>query len=95
MENIWILQFIIAIAIYFLSIPVARWSNKYAFLKAGYAVIPSMWFVPGINTLVFFFLVLSTWSELLFAKIKPAKYYERKWKSKNKVEVFDRNVMVR
>ncbi len=65
--------------IYFVSMPLARWANKFAYLKADFRIIPDAWFVPGVNTLAFFVLPFLTVMLMWLPEIKSVDYYKNKW----------------
>lgn len=72
-------KILILIAIYIASIPLCLLANKWAYKKQDARIIPIVWFIPVVNTMLLIMLCLS----LLIALdcvITNSKYWEKRWK---------------
>ncbi len=79
MEVNSIIIWLILIIIYFVSIPLARLANKFAYQKENFAIEPWTWYVVGANTLITIILPIATLIFMLIRRIKPVSYYKAKW----------------
>ena len=79
MENILILKIIGIIIIYFVSIPLARLANKFAYIKSNASIIPISWYIPVMNSFLIIMLPLLTALLWLADMLDTSEYYKDKW----------------
>ena len=83
MEIIEWIKIMSAIGIYFVSIPLIRQINKFAYLKIDVRILPIVWYIPILNTVCIITLPLVTLLVVLLDKIHTAEYYKIKWDKLN------------
>ncbi len=77
-----IIKIIVYTIIYLISIYGAKQVNKYAYIHANASVIPISWFIPVVNTVSIFILIILMILSWLVEKLETAEYYKNKWNIK-------------